>query len=371
MKTRLTDMAVKKLGFPESGQVTYWDKLTPGFGLRCSSRNKSFVVMFGEKRRLKTLGRYPVLSLSDARREARLFLSEASFGKHQETKVSYKFASSKYIADCEIRLRPITVREYRRHLAFFGFNKDLSEIERSNVFIKLDELKSTPTNQNYAFTALKVFFNWCVRNQYMPHNPIAADKRPARLKSRERVLSDDELAALYTYVHANRSLFHDMVALLILTGQRRTEISHMRWDEVDEGCLVLGAERTKNHRSHKLPLPPTALGIIETRPSNGLYVFAGKDPSKPFNGFRRTKLALDEAVGIDHFTLHDLRRTLSSNMARLGVPIHVTEKILNHQSGSFGGVAGIYNRHSYFNEMKDALTQYDEYLGKFIGIPQH
>jgi integrase len=366
MKTRLTDMAVKKLAAPEAGQVTYWDELTPGFGLRCSPKSKSFVVMFGEKRRLKTLGRYPALSLSDARREARLFLSEASFGKHQETKVSYDFASRKFIADCESRLRPITVREYRRHLAFFKFKKDLGAIERSDVFQKLDELKLTPTNQNYAFTALKVFFNWCVRNQYIPHNPIAADKKPARLKSRERVLNDDELKALYTYVREERSLFHDMVALLILTGQRRTEIGHLRWDEIEDRCLELSADRTKNHRTHRLPLPPTVIKILETRQGASPYIFPGKDTEKPFNGIRRVKESLDAAVGIEHFTLHDLRRTLSSNMARLGVPIHVTEKILNHQSGSFGGVAGIYNRHSYFDEMKMALDQYNEYLENLI-----
>lgn len=368
MKLRLTDMAVKKINLPESGQVTYWDESTPAFGLRCSPKSKSFVVMFGEKRRLKTLGRYPSLSLADARRDAKQFLSEASFGKHQEVRVSFELAKERFITDCEKRLRPITVREYKRHLNFFGFKKDLAQLERSDVYRKLDELSETPTNQNYAFTALKVFFNWCVRNQYMDHNPIAADKKPARLKSRDRILDDEELKALYSYVRNNRSLFHDMVALLILTGQRRTEVGHLRWDEIDEGCLHLSDERTKNHRSHTLPLPPTAMYILETRESDSMYVFAGKDPEKPFNGIRRVKEALDKAVDIEHFTLHDLRRTLSSNMARLGVPIHVTEKILNHQSGSFGGVAGIYNRHSYLSEMKDALAQYDAFLENLINF---
>jgi integrase len=366
MKLRLTDMAVKKINLPESGQITHWDENTPAFGLRCSPKSKSFVVMFGEKRRLKTLGRYPAMSLADARREAKLFLSEASFGKHQEVRVSYDVARERFIADCEKRLRPITVREYRRHLKFFGFKKDLAQLERADVYRKLDELSATPTNQNYAFTAIKVFFNWCVRNQYMDHNPISADKKPARLKSRDRILDDEELKALYEYVRTNRSLFHDMVALLILTGQRRTEIGHLRWDEIDDGQLHLSEERTKNHRSHTLPLPPTAMHILETRESEGMYVFAGKDPEKPFNGIRRVKEALDKAVDIEHFTLHDLRRTLSSNMARLGVPIHVTEKILNHQSGSFGGVAGIYNRHSYLPEMKEALERYDEWLEELI-----
>jgi integrase len=366
MKMRLTDMAVKKLSSPDAGQVTYWDKSTPGFGLRCSAKSKSFVVMFGEKRRLKTLGRYPAMSLSDARRQARLFLSEASFGKHQDTQISYHDAKDRFLKDCDNRLRPITVREYRRHLNFFAFKKDLRRIERSDVFAKLDELKATPTNQNYAFTALKVFFNWCVRNQFMTANPIVADKKPARLQSRERVLNEAELKALYGYVRSNRTLFHDMVALLILTGQRRTEIGHLRWDEIDEGNICLDASRTKNHRDHILPLSPTALHILQTRETNGPFVFPGKDPEKPFNGIRRVKTALDENVGIEHFTLHDLRRTLSSNMARLEVPLHVTEKILNHQSGSFGGVAGVYNRHNYHTEMAQALNQYDAYLGKLI-----
>ena len=184
------------------------------------------------------------------------FSTKPLLANTKKTKISYDLAVTRFITDCENRLRPITVREYRRHLAFFKFKKDLSNLERSDIFNKLDELKSTPTNQNYAFTAMKVFLNWCVRNQYIPHNPIAVDKKPARLKSRERVLNDGELAALYSYVRANRSLFHDMVALLILTGQRRTEISHMCWDEIDEGCLVLLGDRTKKPSfTHTTPAP--------------------------------------------------------------------------------------------------------------------
>ncbi len=364
MKIRLTDMSVKKLANPSQGQTTYWDETTPGFGLRCSPKSKSFVVMFGEKRRLKTLGRYPALSLQDARRKARLFLSEASFGAHQEAQITYEQAAGRFLSDCESRLRPLTVREYRRHLGFFGFSKSLADVQRSDVFAKLEELRSTPANQNYAFTTMKVFLNWCVRNQYLPSSPIAADKKPARLYPRDRILNDDELRLLYRHIRRNRSLFHDLVALLILTGQRKSEIGNLRWDEIDQGSLVLPGSRTKNHRAHTLPLSKTALHIIETRESRSPYVFPGKNASRPFNGFRRAKDNLDEELGIDHFTLHDLRRTFSSNMARLGVPIQVTEKMLNHQSGSFGGVAGVYNRHGYVAEMKIALEEHERFLEK-------
>ena len=254
MKMRLTDMAVKKLSYPEKGQIIYWDDTTPGFGLRCSTKSKSFVVMFGEKRRLKTLGRYPNLSLSDARRDARLFLSEASFGKHQETRISFEKAKELYLADCEARLRPLTVREYRRHLNFFAWSKDVADLERSDVFRRLDELKKTPTNQNYAFTTAKAFLNWCVRNQYMETNPIASEKKPARLHSRERILNEQELAILYSFVRSNRSTFNDIVAMLILTGQRKTEIAHLSWSEVNSDSIELPPERTKNNQRHKIPL---------------------------------------------------------------------------------------------------------------------
>ena len=301
-------MAVKKLTHPAQGQVTYWDETAPGFGLRCAPKSKSFVVMFGKKRRLKTLGRNPALSLQDARRDARLLLSEASFGKHQDAGVTYEHAVSRFLSDCEGRLRPLTVREYRRHLLYFGFSKNLGDVERSDIVTKLEELRSTPTNQNYAFTSMKVFLNWYVRNQYLAHNPIAADKKPARLYSRERVLNDDEMRLLYRHVRQTRSLFHDLAALLILTGQRKSEIGNLRWEEVDQGKLVLSGDRTKNHRAYTLPLSKTALHIVETRDCASPYVFPGRDMSLPFNGFRRAKDNLDNELGIDHFTLHDLRR---------------------------------------------------------------
>lgn len=299
MKLHLTDISVRKLSAPKAGQVSYWDRTTPGFGVRCSPKSKSFIVMFGAKRRLKTLGRYPALSLSDARREAKLFLSEVSFGKHQETKIVYENLSRQFIRDCETRLRSITVREYRRHLIFFNFKKDISQIERADVFRKLEELRETPANQNYAFTALKVFFNWAARNQFMSSNPIAFDKKPARLVSRDRVLNDHKINTLYQFVRHNRSLFHDIVALLILTGQRKSEIGKLRWDEIVDGCIILPASRTKNNRSHRLPLSPTALEILNSRPVNGPYVFPGRDPKSPFNGFTRVKKLLDKALVSD------------------------------------------------------------------------
>ena len=366
MKRRLTDMSVRKLANPSTGQVTYWDETTPGFGLRCSQKAKSFVVMYGEKRRLKTIGRYPGMSLQDARKEARLFLSQASFQKQDTPKITYKEAVDLFLRDCETRVRPITTREYHRHLKFFDYNKKLGEIDRRDVMKKLDELRDRPSSQNYAFTTMKVFFNWAIRNELCSNHPIAADKKPNRTSPRERILDDQEMAKLFGYTISNRSLFNDLVTLLILTGQRRSEIGGLEWSEINDGYIELCGSRTKNHRSHRIPLSKTALHIIETREGNDRFLFPSKVQGKVFNGFRRTKEYLDEVIGIKHFTLHDLRRTFSSNMARLGTPIHVTEKILNHTSGTLGGIAGIYNRHTYIDEMQQAMEKHDKFIRSLV-----
>lgn len=362
MKSRLTDISVRKLAYPEKGQVTHWDETTPGFGLRCSQKAKSFVVMYGKKRRLKTIGRYPTLSLQEARKEARLFLSQASYKKPDTPQVLFKEAVTLFLRDCETRLRPVTTREYQRYLKFFDFNKKLEDIDRSDVMKKLDELRKRPSSQNYAFTTIKVFFNWAIRNQLCNNHPIAAEKKPNRLSPRERILDDCELTKLFGYTLANRSLFNDLVSLLILTGQRRSEIGKLEWSEINDGFLDLSGERTKNHRPHRIPLSKTALHIIATRQGNDRFLFPSKVEGKVFSGFRRSKGRLNDALGIKHFTLHDLRRTFSSNMARLGTPIHVTEKILNHTSGTLGGVAGIYNRHTYVEEMRNAMEAHDRFL---------
>ena len=251
-------------------------------------------------------------------------------------------------------------------MTFFGFTRRLDEIERKDVMRNLDELRDRPTSQNYAFTALKVFFNWALRNELCTNHPIAADKKPNRLQARERVLNDKKLGTLFSHTINNRSLFNDIVSLLILTGQRCSEITELEWSEIDDGFIELGGARTKNRRPHRIPLSKTARHIIETREGNDRFLFPSLLPGKTFDGFRRAKARIDKELGPAHYTLHDLRRTFSSNMARLGTPMHVFEKILNHVSGSFGGVAGVYNRHSYAEEMRAALAAYDEFLCGFV-----
>ena len=175
------------------------------------------------------------------------------------------------------------------------------------------------------------------------------------------MLSPAELAAVWHGLGNGR--FADIVRLLILTGQRRDEIGSLRWSEITDGSIVLPPEQTKNRRQHIIPLSPLAQSILERQPRPWELVFAAGG----FTNWHKTKLALDAQINIPGWTLHDIRRTVATGLAELGVLPHIIEAILNHVSGHRAGVAGIYNRARYEGEMRNALTAWADYIGKIIG----
>ncbi len=366
MKLHLTDLAVKKLSPPPGGQVTYWDEATPGFGLRLSAKAKSYVVMYGGKRQLKTLGRYPDLSLGDARKQAKVFLARHITNPNPDTSFDYQAVLTEYLADCRGRLRASTMKGYSHYLKHIRFKGAIGNITPPTIMSAIARHTSHPSSQNHAFTTFKVFFNWSVRRQYLKSNPLVALKRPNSTPSRERVLSEEETKTLLTYTLGNRSRFNDVVSLLLLTGQRKSEIADMRWSEVDGDMLVLPPSRTKNKRSHQVPICPLALHLLETCDGGQTFVFGTTERDGPFNGWNRAQLRLMTETGLAHFTLHDLRRTFATIHAKLGTPVHVTERLLNHVSGTVSGVAAIYNRHSYGEEMRAATVTFGDFITKLI-----
>jgi len=220
MKLRLTDLAVKKLTLPLNGQVTHWDETTPGFGIRCSTKSKSYVVMYGEKRQLKTIGRYPQIGLSVARKQAKLFQAIQVQAGSQTTELDYQVVVAEYLQDCRQRLRESTLEGYELYLSHISFEGPISKIAQGDVLKAIERYTTSPSSQNYAFTTFKVFFNWAVRRQYLALNPLGALKRPNKTNSRERVLADDELGELLKHTREHRGRFNDIVSLLIFTGRR-------------------------------------------------------------------------------------------------------------------------------------------------------
>jgi integrase len=202
------------------------------------------------------------------------------------------------------------------------------------------------------------------------------------------VLTDDELRAVWTAAEAIGWPFGRIVQGLILTGQRRDEVGEARWGEIDlAGRLwVLPRERAKNDAAHAVPLSPAAVALLEGCPrvkGRAGFVFS-LNGERPFSGWSKAKERLDtlalaelrkraekrggnpEEIALPSWRLHDLRRTVASGMARLGVNLPVIEKVLNHTSGSFGGVVGVYQRHSFAEEKRAALEAWGGFVERLV-----
>jgi integrase len=154
-----------------------------------------------------------------------------------------------------------------------------------------------------------------------------------------------------------------IVELLALLGQRRSEVAEMTWREVEieKNLWTIPAERAKNSRTHFVHLAPRALEIIHAQQKSDGLVFP--TPSgKPFMEFSNLKLRLDKDSGVSNWVLHDLRRTVVSGMASLGIAPHVADKVLNHQSGTISGVAAVYQRHEFLAERQAAMNLWDEHI---------
>lgn len=369
---RLTDLQIKKLRAPDSGQKTYFDDGLRGFGVRVSQGgSKSFVVMFGEKRRLKTLGRYPDLSLAEARIEAKRFQADAALSEpvvaERLPAISFKDARLRFLRDSEARNKPRTSEEYRRLLErHFHFDQGLAEITRSDIMGVIEAIGATPSEQRHAFVAIRTLMNWALKHGLIDSSPVPALRYSA--PSRSRFLTDQELAVVWPRAEEVGYPFGTMVQLLILTGQRRGEIAGLRRSWIEGDHIIFPEGFTKNKREHQAQLGVMAQQIIDDIPKSGDLLFPARGREEtPFNGWSKAKRQFDQPLEIESYTLHDLRRTFASTLARLGTPIHVTEKILNHVSGTVSGVAAVYNRHSYVEEMRSAIDAYEAHVQILVG----
>ncbi len=252
--------------------------------------------------------------------------------------------------------------------------RPVDAIRRRDVITIIDEcrLRGTGIVANRVLSVLGRFFAWCCERDIVSGSPTYGIRKPVAEPSRERVLTDDELAAVWRAA-ADGSPFGDLVRLLILTAARRAEVAGMNWPEIDlvTCAWTLPGPRTKNGRPHLVPLSDIAVEILERVPhyKGGTYLF-GLGGETPFSGFSRSKARFDakvkkaEGQTLAPWTLHDLRRTVATGMARLGVLPHVVEAVLNHVSGSKAGVAGIYNLWTYDLEKREALELWARHVRK-------
>ena len=370
-KVTLTDIAIRALKLPTKGQVTHFDKSLSGFGIRVSQGGaKTFTVIYGANRRRASLGRYGTISLSDARKEAKRILAEHTLGKTRTLSINFQEAVDLYLTACEQKNRPRTVYDYKRLInRHFRLGRvKLSAITKQDISRRLNKLKTTPSEQNYAFVAVRAFFRWVVQNDYLEHSPMEGLKKPAHTSSRDHVLSKPEILALFKHALIFPYPYGSITALIILTGQRRGEIAALRWEWInqDERTITLPETLTKNRRVHVFPYGEVVASVLEGIPMTGDMLFPSRTQKSGregtcFSGWSKAKKTFDAGLeNVGPYVLHDIRRTFSSTLASFGVPIHVTEKLLNHTTGAISGVAAIYNRHSYMEEMRNSIFQYEE-----------
>lgn len=369
-KLNLTDQAVRNFS-----AGSYWDAKLSGFGIRVSPNGgKTFVLLVASGRR-KSLGRYPLITLAQARAEATRLLAEKTLGHIRPTRTAFDDAKSDFLEDCARKNRPRTVSDYKRLLGIhysFG-RKSVADITPYEIIRRLNLLGDTPAEKYHAYAVGSTFFRWCRRQQLIEKNPMEAMKVPPPNNSRERVLTETELTKVLRVTQQGVSNYDAIVQLLILTGQRKSEIGSLRWSWIDpvEKVITLPSALTKNRREHRFPIGDMTLKVLASVPrwKDNPYVFPasrtgikGKPATTTFNGWSKAKAALDKKLKFAHWTLHDLRRTLRTNWAELAVPREVAEKYINHVSGVHSGVNAIYDRHSYQGEMRSAVSRWEARL---------
>jgi integrase len=248
---------------------------------------------------------------------------------------------------------------------YFAFEKKLAAVTRQDVMDAIGALKSSPGEAQHAFVAIRTMMNWTVAHGLLPHSPVPRLK--IRTTSRSRILTDPELKAVWARAQEVGYPYGTLVQLLILTGQRRGEIASLRRSYVADDTITLPSYLTKNKHEHKFPIGTLTKAVLVGLPNTSdLYFPARGTIDQPINGWSKAKREFDKPLQIAPYTLHDLRRTFSSNLAKLGVSIQVAEKLLNHVSGTTGGIVGVYNRHSYWAECIQAIAQYEIQMNKLF-----
>ena len=370
---KLTDIVVRNLAAPASGQKLYPDDSLPGFGVRVSQGGtKTFTLVYGRDRERTSLGRYPVIGLADARTEAKRILAERTLGRLRPQPIKVDAALEQFFeTHVAQKCNPTTQREVKRLLRKHFLPKvrhnQLGDVSTQDVMKVVDGLMGTPAECAHVFKVTKTFFRWAVRRRLIPHSPIEGLEAPVKAVSRDRVLTDEELATVLAHAEAAGS-FGVFVTLLILTGQRKGEINTLKRAMIDQDRRTITLPVTKNGRPHTFPYGDAVAVLLDKSPPDG-PLFPGRQrtageegPLLPFNGFSKAMEQFRSKCRIPHWTLHDLRRTFATGLQRAGVRIEVTEALLNHVSGVRAGIVGIYQRHNYGDEMRAAQALWEKHV---------
>jgi integrase len=383
---KLTEGAAAQIEVPAGTRETIvFDDALPGFGIRkFASGRASYVVKYnvGRQQRKVTLGAVVPGVLTEMRRKASDVLARARLGQDVSAErkavrakrvVLFEDLAKVYLAQKRKELRPSTFDAAKRHFeqhwaCFHGW--ELAAITRREVVREIDAIAEArgPVTADRAKASLSTFFAWAIEKDYAETNPTRDIRARGRQSTTTRVLSEEELVAIWAQALGGE--YATIIRLLILTAQRKNEIGGLRWPEIDfeRRQLSLPAERCKNHRPHIVPLSQPALVLLGEVPRrDGRELLFGRGDGS-FSGWSKMKLAIDGRLPakMKAWTVHDIRRSVATHIAERGfAEPHVIEALLNHVSGHKAAVAGVYNRAVYAAEKGAAL---DAWAAHFIPL---
>jgi integrase len=402
-----SDLTIKSLPAPEKRREYPDDRITGLYLVHQPSGARSWAVRYrvdGAPKKL-TLGSYPAVDLTTARKRAREAIGEVAGGvdpaarkmaarqaRRAEQSINDRVADvvAQYVE--RYVKRPAAghawAREVERLLKVevvpvIGA-KRLGELSRTDINGLLDGIvdrRGTPYTANRTLAVLRRMCNWAIERELIHNSPVEKIKPRDGEKERDRVLDDNEVRLAWG-AFGGVGRFGDIAKLLLLTGARRDEIAEGRWSEIDLAAKTwtIAKERSKNGVAHEIPLSDDAVRILQRLPrfseKKDGFIFTTTGRS-PVSGFSRAKAAIDRAIAealkgqggdaLKPWVFHDLRRTAASGMAEMGVLPHVVEAVLNHRSGTIRGVARVYNRYSYAAEKRAALGLWATHLGQIVG----
>jgi integrase len=385
-RTRLIKSTIDVLPPPEK-EIVYWDETLPGFGLKITPKGrKVFIVLYraggsGSRLRKYTIGPYGRITLHNARLEAQKVLAARLEGRDPATEK--REARRRITVDTVPDIVALYTKQHlskrrsgreltrilQRELVGRWGSRTIHEISKRDIIDLITSVvdRGAPVAANKALKVTRAFFSWCIGRAILERSPCEGVRAPTIEKTRDRVLTDDELASVLLAARAMGGSYGAIVEMLALTGQRREEVARMTWAEVDLARRIwsLPGTRTKNGKPHVVQLSDLAVAVIHPQSRFSTLAFPAGG-GRPLSQFSSEKRRLDALSGVLGWRLHDLRRTMVSGMARLGVAPHIADKILNHASGTISGVAAVYQRHEFMNERRDALDRWSAHVDRIL-----
>lgn len=415
---RITKSAVERIVTPPAGRREYlWDDRLKGFGAMVTpAGTRCYIVQYkiggraGKTRRF-SIGQHGNPWTTDRARDRAAELLElvrrsvdpmaveraSAAAAVERQKVDEEMGFSvfadvflqKHVDDRKMRSAKDIHGVFRRDLKPWFRDKPIDKIDRDDIHELLDQIgERSESAAAKAHKWLRKFFNYAVdkKSRFLKVSPMHAMTSPFADGKRTRVLTESEIGVLWEASNKLANAFRDLVRLLLLTGQRLREVAQMSWAEVDmaKGQWIIPAERTKNKHAHLVPLASQAAAILDAiepdlKKRKG-YILS-TDGKNAIAGFSKAKSSLDsemalvaknrsrdgiQAVETGHWVYHDLRRTFATGCQAKGVPLNHTEAVLNHRSGTRGGIAGVYHLHEYEHEKKLALDMWSNHVKDII-----